>query len=63
MQHRTRAIGGAIVIATGGVWMAQGSGLLPGNSFMVGDPTWVVLGAVGVVIGVGLMWWGLRGQA
>ncbi len=62
-MHRTRAIGGAIIVATGLVWMAQGSRLLGGRSFMVGDPTWLVLGAIAVVIGVGLMWTGLRGRA
>lgn len=63
MQQRTRTIGGAIIVATGGVWIAQGSGVLPGNSFMVGDPTWIVLGAIAVVVGIGLMWVGLRGRA
>ena len=62
-MHRTRAIGGAIIIATGLVWMAQGSGLLVGSGFMVGDPTWIVLGAIAVAIGIALMWVGLRGRA
>jgi hypothetical protein len=43
--------------------MAQGSGLLRGSSFMVGDPLWIVLGIVAVAVGVGLMWFGLRGRA
>jgi hypothetical protein len=63
MQHRTRTIGGALIVVTGGVWMAQGSGLLQGSGFMVGDPTWLVLGAIGVVVGLALIWVGLRGQA
>jgi hypothetical protein len=62
-MHRTRAIGGAVIIATGLVWMAQGSGLLQGSSFMVGDPLWLVLGIVAVAVGLGLMWFGLRGRA
>ena len=62
-MHRTRAIGGAVIVATGAVWMAQGSGLLQGSGFMVGDPTWLVLGAVAVVIGIALIWVGLRGRA
>jgi hypothetical protein len=62
MEHRTRTIGGAIIVATGAVWMAQGSGLLQGNSFMTGDPLWLVLGAIAVVVGIGLMWVGLRGR-
>jgi hypothetical protein len=61
--HRTRAIGGAVIVATGAVWMAQGSGLLQGSGFMVGDSTWLILGAVAIVIGIGLIWVGLRGRA
>jgi hypothetical protein len=61
-MHRTRAIGGAVIVATGAVWMAQGSGLLQGSGFMVGDPMWLVLGAVAVVIGIALIWVGLRGR-
>ena len=59
-MHRTRAVGGALIVATGGVWIAQGSGLLPGSGFMSGDPTWILIGAIGVVIGLALMWVGLR---
>jgi hypothetical protein len=59
-MHRTRALGGAVIIATGAVWIAQGSGLLRGSSFMTGDPLWVVLGVVAVAVGIGLMWVGLR---
>ena len=61
-MHRTRAVGGALIIATGGVWIAQGSGLLPGSGFMSGDPTWILIGAIGVAIGVALMWVGLRAE-
>ncbi len=59
-MHRTRAIGGVIIIATGLVWIGQGSGLLRGSSFMVGDPLWVVLGLLAVAIGVGFLVVGLR---
>jgi hypothetical protein len=62
-MHRTRAVGGAVIIATGAVWMAQGSGLLRGSSFMVGDPLWLVLGVVAVAIGIGFIWAGVRGRA
>jgi hypothetical protein len=59
-MHRTRAIGGVIIIATGLVWIGQGSGLLRGSSFMVGDPLWVVLGLLAVAVGVGFLVVGLR---
>ncbi len=62
-MHRTRAIGGAVIVATGAVWIAQGSGLLPGSGFMSGDSTWTVIGAIAVAIGIGLIWVGLRGRA
>ena len=56
---RTRLIGGGILVATGLVWLAQGTGLLPG-SFMTGDPFWAWLGTAAVVVGVGLIVWVLR---
>jgi hypothetical protein len=59
-MHRTRAIGGVIIIATGLVWIGQGSGLLRGSSFMVGDPLWVVLGLLAVAVGIGFLVVGLR---
>jgi hypothetical protein len=62
-MHRTRIVGGVILVATGLVWVGQGLGLLRSSSFMVGDPTWVVLGVVGAVLGAFVTWLGLRGQA
>ena len=62
-MHRTRAIGGAVLIATGGVWLGQGTGLISGSSFMVGDPLWIIFGVLAIVVGIGFMWVGLRGQA
>jgi hypothetical protein len=59
-MHRTRAIGGVIIIATGLVWIGQGSGLLRGSSFMVGDPLWIVLGLLAVAVGIGFLIVGLR---
>ena len=41
---RTRLIGGGILVATGLVWISQGTGLIGGGSFMVGDPFWAWLG-------------------
>ena len=45
-------LAGAVVL-TGLVWIGQGLGFLTaGRSFMIGDPTWAVIGAVFVVLGV-----------
>ena len=59
-MHRTRTIGGVIIIATGLVWIGQGSGLLRGSSFMVGDPLWVFLGLVAAAVGIGFIAFDLR---
>ncbi len=41
------------LIVAGAVWILQGLGILTvGRSFMVGDPTWTVIGALFVVLGV-----------
>jgi hypothetical protein len=43
---------GALLLAVGLVWIAQGTGLLRGSSFMVGDPRWAIAGAMLVVVGL-----------
>lgn len=48
---RGRIIAGLALIAVGLVWIGQGTGLLRGSSFMVGDPRWAVIGLVFVVGG------------
>ena len=52
---------GALVALVGLVWIAQGLNLpfAPG-SFMTGDRTWIVLGAVAVVVGASLVGWALQ---
>lgn len=40
------------VMLTGAVWLLQGLGMLTaGRSFMIGDPTWTVIGAAFVLAG------------
>ncbi|HEY3163225.1 MAG TPA: hypothetical protein VGJ71_02640 [Candidatus Limnocylindrales bacterium] len=55
MAQRTRTIGAVLLIATGLVWIGQGTGLLKSSSFMTGDPFWAWLGAAcvagGLVVG------------
>jgi hypothetical protein len=46
------ALAAAMVLA-GLVWIGQGLGILTaGRSFMIGDPTWAVIGAAFVAVGV-----------
>jgi hypothetical protein len=46
-------VGGALVI-TGGIWVGQGLGYIPG-SFMTGDPFWAWAGAAWVLGGGALL--------
>ena len=62
-MSRARTIVPIILIAIGLVWVGQGSGLLKGTSFMVGDPTWTAIGAVCVVAGLALGWLELTRRA
>ena len=38
----------------GAVWVGQGTGILRGSSFMVGDPFWALAGVVLIGIGTAL---------
>jgi hypothetical protein len=49
---------GVLVALGGTVWILQGLGVIVSSSFMTGDRLWVVLGAVAVVGGAALSWWG-----
>jgi len=59
---RTRWIVAAGLIAIGLAWVGQGSGLLSGSSFMVGDPRWAVAGVVLLVSGLLVGWTALKGR-
>jgi xanthosine utilization system XapX-like protein len=62
IEVRTRLIGGGILVATGLVWIVQGTGLVQSSSPMTGQPVWVVLGLVGVVVGAAIMTWAWRAR-
>jgi hypothetical protein len=47
------------VALVGVVWVGQGIGLI-GGSIMTNDPKWAVIGAVMIVVGVGLVVWDNR---
>jgi hypothetical protein len=59
---RTRRILAAGLVAIGLGWIGQGSGLLQGSSFMVGDPRWAVAGVVLLIGGVLVGLTALRGR-
>jgi hypothetical protein len=61
-MHRTRTILAIILIATGLVWIGQGTGLLKGRSFMVGDPLWTLIGAACVIAGLAIGWLEVRSR-
>ncbi len=45
---------GIVLVAVGGVWIAQGTGAL-GGSFMTGEGLWTVIGAIAVLFGGALI--------
>jgi type VI protein secretion system component VasK len=53
---RSRTILAVILVAIGLVWVGQGTGLLKGTGFMVGDPKWAAIGVVAVIAGLALGW-------
>jgi hypothetical protein len=53
-MYRRFATLAIILIALGLVWIGQGTGLLTGRSFMVGDPLWAWIGAACLVAGVAI---------
>ena len=59
---RTRLIGGGIIVATGLVWIGQGTGLIKSSSFMTGDPFWAWTGLGAVIVGIGLIAWSWRAK-
>ena len=54
-----RGVLGIVLIAIGGVWIAQGSGKMHGST-MTGHSQYTGLGVVVVVIGLGLLVWAWR---
>jgi hypothetical protein len=58
MRRAIPVIVGVLIALMGLVWVLQGLGVIVSSSLMTNDRTWVVLGAVAVVGGAGLTWWG-----
>jgi hypothetical protein len=53
---------GVIAILVGGVWILQGTGMLPG-SFMTGQRMWLIIGIIVAIVGVALAYNGIRRPA
>lgn len=49
---------GVLIAVAGAIWILQGLNVIISDSFMTGSRIWVVIGAVAVVGGVALSWWG-----
>ncbi|WP_198413600.1 MULTISPECIES: hypothetical protein [unclassified Cryobacterium] len=50
---------GVIALILGGVWTGQGMNLIPG-SFMTGSRMWLSIGLILAIVGIILIWLGLR---
>jgi len=58
-MHRTRLVVAAILALVGVLWIAQGTGFLPGSA-MSGVQFWAVAGVVALAAGVFVAWATLR---
>ena len=60
-MRNTAIVLGVLLAFAGLVWIAQGLNLpFAPRSFMTADRTWIVLGALAVVIGAGIFSWARR---
>lgn len=58
-MNLVRTVVGIMLCLIGALWIGQGLGYVSG-SFMTGQPTYAVLGAVAVIAGLGLLVWAAR---
>lgn len=62
--NRSRLVIALLIAAVGAVWALQGMGVPIGGGFMVGNPTWIVVGAALIVVGaVYALWPRLRSRS
>ncbi|HET7182658.1 MAG TPA: hypothetical protein VFI15_10535 [Candidatus Limnocylindrales bacterium] len=63
-SNRTRLVIALLIAAVGAIWTLQGLGVPIGAGFMVGNPTWIWIGAGLMVAGlVYAAWPRLRGRS
>jgi hypothetical protein len=54
---------GALLVLSGGTWFFQGLGVIRGDSFMVDNPAWIVIGLITALAGAAILAWPrLRGS-
>ena len=59
-----RMVTGGVLVFIGAIWVLQGFDVaFAPESFMTGESFWIWAGALAVVVGGGLIWWGLRARA
>lgn len=51
---------GLLMVAMGGIWILQGTGLAFQVGFMAGAPQWALYGAILAAVGVCQVVWSLR---
>lgn len=56
-RDRTRLVVAGAMALAGAIWTLQGLGAPIGGSFMVGDPFWILAGAVLILASVGYGLW------
>ena len=61
MQKPLWVVAGVVVALVGLLWTLQGFDVVKGSS-MSGTTTWSIIGPVVLVVGVVLMWVGIRGR-
>lgn len=56
-MNKSRLALGIVLVVAGAVWAAQGldAGFVP-KSAMTGQTTWVILGSLGVLVGLAVIW-------
>ena len=55
MQRSPLILAGLLVVV-GAIFIGQGTGILRGSSFMVGDGRWAIVGLVSLILGIALGW-------
>lgn len=61
-MRRLAQVIGVLLVLAGGLWTLQGLGLVqwPADSFMLADRQWAINGAITVLVGAAILWWGSR---